>query len=124
MVATRYAPDWGGWRLVCEATIPQAVALSLGVNPDLLHSWKFRAQRAELAEFEKRISMARRWGLPGRIDIAADYEGREKTIYLREFVRYASSAGWDLPVSLREVAIGNEQATSPAARSNPGLRRK
>ncbi len=120
MAAAHYAPDWRGWRLVCAVTIEQAVALSMGIDPGLLHSWKFWAHRNALVEFENRRSMARRWGLRGPFSIAAHYEGREQTIYLRAFVRYAISAGWDLPAALAELAPRDDHQPQSELRPEPG----
>src|SRR5262249_46873397 len=121
-------PDWNVWKNVHEAYLDEAIALSLGVDPQKIRKRGYPIDAAhryddETQEFRERLFLARR-NRPN-IGVVRQLPLIDPSVNLQLFARWAWSMGWQMPDAMIEIAgqlatchdeqIGREDFTKPRA---------
>lgn len=123
-------PNWDVWQLVPEASLWEAVALSLDIEPRkvrfMRHGWMAGPGAGPLFEegqdFEDRLLVAVRkvMGHPHaqaamRFGEVNEHELRKAVIHLPEVASWTVSIGWTVPPQFAAIARAYKQSVSPAA---------
>jgi hypothetical protein len=129
-LSTDRNPNWGTWAHVPSVTLPEAVALSLNIDPHKLrpnpHSWKAgRLLFQEGLEFENRLMLAERClgeTLPGPVNkMAVRYYDTDALVRLPEFAAWAQSVEWQIPAELARLSGNDRKQPTNARNPNEGL---
>ena len=111
-------PDWSFWLHVPRVTVYEAVALSLGIDPQSLTPVPPFGQTAPpRPEFARRLDLAFR-NLHEALVVLnwrQYWRGAEPIIRLTRFVEWAASIGWGMPVELAALAVEPEPPAETAA---------
>ena len=100
------APNWRKWRHVLSATVCEAVALSLNIDPEKLRrnprAWMGGKRFYEDQEFLDRLFVANRNldSIGPLNSMGMHYDDEDPVVNLHAFAAWAASIGWDMPAEL------------------------
>jgi hypothetical protein len=117
--------NWRKWKRVPSATLYEAVALSLNIDPEQIRrnprAWMGGKRFAEDQEFLDRLFVANRNidNLGPRNYMGVRYYEEDPVVNLQAFAAWAASIGWHLPAELVGPATAPQSAVPVAALGVP-----
>jgi hypothetical protein len=116
------APNWRKWKHLPSATLYEAVALSLNIDPEKIRrnprAWMGGKRFDEGQEFLDRLFVAKRnLDCLGPLNsMGIRYYEEDPVVNLQAFAAWAASIGWDVPAELGGPATAPQSAVPVKAR--------
>jgi hypothetical protein len=119
------APNWCKWKYVPTATLYEAVALSLNIDPERIRrnprAWMGGKRFDEDQEFLDRLFVSKRNldSLGPLNSMGVRYYQEDPVVNVQAFAAWAASIGWNLPAELVGPATAPQSAVPVAALGVP-----